>query len=400
MGFREYYQALREFENDAPVGTVRVRGQSRVQKQRDGSWLRLGPAQPGEAPPPKISPSVLKLPDKRKPSPSVPEIPIPTNRKWVDEVLDMPASTTEKMFKDDQPKPIRKALHERIFRTFSKNVEEVAPDKKPVAVLTMGGPVSGRSSAVKSLANDSRFVRVDPGAIATLLPEYEEAVKKFARNAAAMCQEEAAYIAHHLLQKAVEDRKNVAVDAVGVDAEAHAQMLADLKDAGYFTVLILTEMDRPDAIKRNRERGARTGRWVPREALTLGKVARDNFKEIEDEADASLRIDNRGNSPKHVTEVLSDLDQLLEDDEKDEPEQPEPEEPDIEVDEIRKLALEGIRKEKIRMTTLPEKYMPAEGVLLAHYDDAHIQPIEFEDDEEEPDDGGDQGDQEPPEGEA
>lgn len=400
MGFREYFQAMREFENDAPVGTVRVRGQSRVQKQRDGSWMRLGPARPGEAPPPRISPTVLKLPDKHKPSPSVPEIVIPTNRKWEDEAVDMPTSTTETMFKDDQPKPIRKALHERIFRTFSKNVEEVAPDKKPVAVLTMGGPVSGRSSAVKNLAQDSQFVRVDPGAIATLLPEYEEAVKKFARNAAALCQEEAAYIAHHLLEDAVSKRKNVAIDAAGVDAEAHSQMLSDLQEAGYFTVLVLTEMDRPDAIKRNRERGARTGRWVPREALTIGKVARENFEEIEEDADETLRIDNRGNAPKHVTEVLADLGHLFEadddDDEKDEPERPEPEEPDIEIGEIRKMILEGIRKEKVRMSTLPEKYKPAEGVLLAHYDDAHIQPLEFEDDEEEPEEPEDGGEE--PEG--
>lgn len=395
MGFREYFQTLREFENDAPVGTVRVRGQSRVQKQRDGSWMKLGPAKPGEAPPPKIRPKVLALPQKRKPSPSVPEVPIPTNRSWQDEALDMPASTTETMFKEDEPKPIRKALHERIFRTFAKNVEPTPIDKKPVAVLAMGGPISGRSSAVKSLTQDSLFVRVDPGAIATLFPEYEEAVKKFARNAAALCQEEAAYIAHRLIEEAVSKRKNIAIDSVGVDAEAHARMLSDLREAGYHTVLLLTEMDRPDAILRNRERGSRTGRWVPREALSLGRVARKNFDAIKDEADESLIFDVRGGSPKLVTEVLLDLDQLFEGE--DEPEKPDPEDPDVEVDEIRKRAMDGIRKEKIRMTTLPEKYKPNEGVLLAHYDDAHIQPLEFEDeDEEEPEDGA----PEEPEGDA
>jgi len=391
MMLRTLLQELREQDkaDDAPVGTVRVRGQSRVQKQRDGSWMRLGPARPGEAPPPKFSRSALALPPSRKRTPSVKEIEIPVNRKWVDESPDMPESSIDTNFKaghdeesPSEPKPGRKALHERIFRTFLDNVDDVPDDRMPVAVVAIGGPVSGRSSAVKNLASDATFARVDPGAIATMIPEYEEAVKKFARNAALIVQEEASFIASALLQEAVEKRKNIAIDSVGLKADVHAQLLSDLEEAGYYTVLVLTDMERADAILRNRERGARTGLWVPREALGLGKTSAKTFDKISDKADESLLIDNRGGIPRHMSEVLDDLYKLFEDD-KEEPEKaPEPEVPAVKITEIRRRCLEGIRKEKVRMGALPEKFKPNEGVILAHYDDAFIQPLDFGDDED------------------
>jgi predicted ABC-type ATPase len=388
MNLRSLLSELREKDDDIPVGSVRIRGQSRVQKQRDGSWMRLGPARPGEAPPPKLRRDALALPPSQKRSPSVKEIDMPLNRTWQDEAPDMPQSSIDQNFKDEEPKPGRKALHERILRTFSDHVDEVPADKMPVAVLTMGGPISGRSSFVKNLASDASFVRVDPGAIATIIPEYEEAVKKTARNAAAIVQEEAAYVAHRLIEEAVEKRKNVAIDAVGLDADAHTEFLQDLQDKGYYTVLVLTDLDRADAILRNKARGLRTGRWVPREALVLGKVAAKNFDAVADAADESIRIDVRGGYPKHIVETLVDLQNLFEE----EPEEAEePDVPAVTSKEIKKRALEGIRKEKVRMAALPDKYKTGEGILLAHYDDAHIQPLDFG----EEDDGEGDDDQEP-----
>jgi hypothetical protein len=133
-------------------------------------------------------------------------------------------------------------------------------------------------------------------------------------------------------------------------------------------------------IKRNLERGKRTGRWVPQDAFVLGKTAAQNFDALSKVADETLRFDVR-KAPKHVDEVLADLSNLFEAEE-----QEEPDEPAVKLIEIRRRCLEGLRKEKTRIAALPEKYERTEGVFLAHYDDAHVVPLE---DEEEEDDDGD-----------
>lgn len=368
-------RVLQEQDADAPVGTVRVRGASRVQKQRDGSWLAVGKARPDQIKPKKVSPSKLELPASHKRSPALPVVDIPTNRKWQDVSPEMPTSTIEIMFKDDKPRPQRRALHERILRTFLDHVDAVKPDLIPVAIVLMGGPASGRTAIVKNLTHDALCVRVDPGAIATMIPEFTDGVKKNARNAPAIVQTEAAFIAHLVLEKAIETRKNIAVDGVGADQEQYARFLGELREKGYVTTLVLSDIDRTMALERDKDRGTKTGQWAPKEAFALAKVAAKNFHHVKEVADDNLHIDVRG-APKHIPEVLSDLSNLFEADDATKP--------SITIKDIRRRALDGLRKERDRMGALPVRYKKGEGIILAHYDDAHIQPLDMDADATQP----------------
>jgi adenylate kinase family enzyme len=412
-GFR-LFQSLTERDENVPVGTVKVRGHYRVQKQRDGSWLRVGDARPGEGPP-KTRKAALTLPGKIKRSPPVKQVPIAPGHEWRDTAPDMPGSTMDTMFidkdkepppsgppeqapppqqdtgeaqeaedddsddsasepeepdeEDDRPKPKpqRKALHEWIGRTFLNHVSEVNDDRIPVAVLFIGGPVSGRSTALKSLSHDATFVHIDPGLIATMIPEYAEAIGKRARDAQSIVQEEAYFVAHDLIEKAVLDRKNIAIETVGADSEACSTILQDLEGAGYHTIVVLMDTERQAALDRNKFRGKRIGQWAPKEAFPLAKEAIKTYEEVRDDASEYLRVDTSGDKPKYVTETLSDLAELFTEDKPDGPDRPA-----MATKEIRKRILESLKAGKIKLESLPEKYKPGEGVILVHYDDTHI----------------------------
>jgi hypothetical protein len=413
----ELFRTLSEqAKEEVPTGTVKIRGRFRVQKQRDGSWMRLGPARPGEGP---VKPRrlALALPRKVKRSPPIKVIPIPVGHKWRETASDMPGSTMDTMFidKDKQPppaplgppgevppaqpsageaegdtnvdpsddsddksddkpkpKPQRKGLHEWISRSFLDHVSEVSDERIPVAVLVIGGPVSGRSTILKSLTHDSLFVRVDPGLVATMLPEYEEAVHKHARDAQNIVQEEAYFVAHSLIEQAVIDRKNVAIETVGADSDACSALLGDLEGAGYHTILLLADCERSVASERNKFRGVRTGQWAPREAFALAEDAVETYESVRDDADEYLKIDT-SDKPRFVTETLSDLAELFTEDKPDGPDRPA-----VVTKEIRKRALEYLKTEKIKLEPLPEKYKPNEGVILVHYDDTHVGSLDLD----------------------
>lgn len=415
---------MAERAEDSPIGTVKIRGSSKIQKQRDGSWLRIGSS--GE-PPLKPRKSALALPQKRKRSPAIKQVRIPVGQKWRDSAPDMPESTMDEMFlsKEDEknaaalaqpdvgadpqtasptepeaddeeeseddlddedpddeeaeqpkPKPQRKALHDWIFRTFLDHVEETQDDRMPVAVLVLGGPVSGRTSIIKSLTHDALLVRVDPGTIATMVPEYEEAAKKLARNAPSIVQDEATYLAHKLIEEAVKKRKSVAIEAVGLNSDDLSQLLADFREAGYYSIVVFSDISRASALEHHKFRGTRTGTWVTRELFALSKAASSTFEQIKYDADEFHKFDSSG-TPKYVSETISDLEELFEEDDPEAPNKPA-----ILFKEVRKRILDGLTAEKQKLDAVPEHYKPNEGLLLAHYDDAHIASLELQDDEE------------------
>ena len=273
-----------------------------------------------------------------------------------------------------KPKPQRKALHDWVLRTFLDHVESAPDDRMPVAVLVLGGPVSGRTSIVKSLTHDALFARVDPGVIATMLPEHAEAASKLARNAPSIVQEEAAYLAHRVIEEACKKRKNVAIEAVGVSSDDLSHLIADLREAGYYSIVILSDISRASALEHHKYRGVRIGTWVPRDLFALGKAAASTFNQLKHDADEFLKFDS-SDEPKYVVETLTDLAELFEEDDSEVPNKSA-----TSSKEIRKRTLEGLKGEKLKLDTVPERYKPNEGLLLDHYDDAHIAPLILEDD--------------------
>jgi len=182
---------------------------------------------------------------------------------FVDKLDNLP-SDTQSVYKqaNGQYTPERAQLHAQIADHFLSQAKPVPPDKKPVAIMMMGGPGSGKSSATKGW-DISDFVPVDPDGIKAQLPEYQEAVKGRALNAARMTHEESSDIAKNIRETALAQRKNVLLDGVGADYDKMAKRVEDLKAKGYHVRLVGVHLPIQEGKRRVAERALNTGRWVP-----------------------------------------------------------------------------------------------------------------------------------------
>ena len=379
MDFRSLLHELTELtETTVQVGTTRVWGGFKYQKQRNGQWLKLRKARPDELTgPPKGSPVVTPpIPTEKRRVPSVSPVDIPVKKEWRDSVSDLPENTTDEMFNEKgSPRPQRKALHERIYRTFLDHVDTVPLEKKPVAVVLMGAPASGRSAAGKALAATGLFVRSDPGLVATMFPEYSDGVKALARNAAKLVSKEAGYVARSLMDLAVEDRKNVVLDTFGKHFSKMSGIVSEFQESDYYVVVVFLETEVEVAKSRAVERGAKNGLWVPETALRASTALLRVFERLDEIADQTLVFDTNG-SPKLKESVLGSLRLIFE--------RREPKNIAVSLAEIQKVVLEGLKRERSEMENKPDKYTDKEGLWLAHYDDIHLVPIDDGEDEEEP----------------
>jgi predicted ABC-type ATPase len=208
---------------------------------------------------------------------------VPTGRIWIDKHPDLPETTWKSYFNrnpyDDEKghqivvtDPGRKAIHDRIREKTLNQVTPVAPDEQPVALLTMGGPASGKSRAVGAV-DRSRFVVSNPDEIREELPEYQDAVDlngtrgASAKNAATMTQAEASWLARDIRREAIAARKNVLIDGSGKDPDEYAGIIKDLKSRGYKVLLRATDVSADEGYVRAQERAEHEGRWVPEEYL-------------------------------------------------------------------------------------------------------------------------------------
>ncbi len=157
----------------------------------------------------------------------------------------------------------RAELHEAITEHFMGKAESVPANEKPIAILTMGGPASGKSSMVRKIGiDDSRFVKVDPDGIKEKLPEYREGVTQKQRTAAANVHEESSALAKQIRDRAIGEHKNVLVDGTGADLGKMTDLINHLKDKGYHVRVLAMNVDHDTGMARAAKRAEETGRWV------------------------------------------------------------------------------------------------------------------------------------------
>lgn len=226
-------------------------------------------------------------------------------RVWHDEKPspDLPDETWQPHF-DGHPDQGGKPSAERVAAVHAPimekalNVPPVAPGVQKIAVVTMGGPASGKSSGLGALANDPNFVKVDPDGIKEQLPEYQKAIDPAATwtKAAAMAHEESSYIAKQIKAKAIEQGNHLIVDGTGANAEKFMQGIEDLKAKGYQVHLVMPHVEVEEALPRAMARGQKIGRIVPepfiREAYS--KIP-NNFERIAAKVDSFKMVDTSSN---------------------------------------------------------------------------------------------------------
>lgn len=165
----------------------------------------------------------------------------------------------------------KEAVHDPIVDKFSNHVKPVAPGQPKIAILTMGGPASGKSTALADI-DKSGFVEAEPDAVKSMLPDFRAGTggddpsnpkNKTYEGAAMQVHEESSYIAKRIRDKAIVDGKNVIIDGTGKNADAYVGIIKELKEKGYKVSVRMTNIPTDVALKRNAKRAQKNGRLVP-----------------------------------------------------------------------------------------------------------------------------------------
>lgn len=198
------------------------------------------------------------------------QYPIPPKKTWKE--LNYSSrhgkDTYIEHFDEDGPTPERKKLHQQIIDKLSHK-PSVPEDKKPVAILTMGIPGSGKSAMVRGQLKDD-FVLLDPDSVREHIPEFHEAVDEGAKDAALRVERESVYVAKRLRNHSIKERKNILLNGMGNDPHQYAETIKHLKKQGYHVQLMMPHCSAKKAIERAKKEGEKTGRWVAPETIAEG----------------------------------------------------------------------------------------------------------------------------------
>jgi predicted ABC-type ATPase len=185
------------------------------------------------------------------------------------------------------------------------DVKPAAPGEQKLAIMTMGAPASGKSSALKGV-DTSKFVKVDPDAIKEKLPEYQKAISDRSAtyvHAAEMAHEESSDIAKRIMAKAIASGNHIIVDGTGSDSAKFLKKMEQLKAAGYHVHVTMPHLDEEAGIARLKARADATGRMVPEKfAREAYRSIPKNFEKITEQADSFALYDNSGKEPRKVFE--------------------------------------------------------------------------------------------------
>ena len=324
--YRKYYKEL-----GYPVGTVRNWGRGKMVKTAKG-WEPVPegakvpkpaspevPAakhdsppkesEPTKAPAAKVAPKAFPTPavDPGKPADqqadavySPPADALPDDGHWIEHIPGFPKQTIDRHYEGwKKPKAYRQKLHDLVLgRYFDKVPAPTAEElktKKPVAIMLMGGPASGKST-IGGAYPDSQFVHLDADAMKEHIPEYKIAMKWRARNAAKMAHEESVHLMQQLREKTIAAKKNLVMDGSGRHVSSYLTMMQRLKDAGYHVKVVMADLDQPTAMKRAKLRGKTSGRLVPPDIFDAAYHAVPrNFQPIADAGDEFELWDTRPN---------------------------------------------------------------------------------------------------------
>lgn len=197
-----------------------------------------------------------------------------------------------------KPTPERAALHAQIIADATSHVSTPAPGEQKLAIFTMGGPASGKSSMLRGV-DTTKFVKVDPDGIKDQLPEYGKATAHDAsyRKASVMAHEESSFVARKVTEAAIDQGKHVIVDGTGASAASMVSKIRELQGAGYHIHVAYSHLDEKTAMDRMKVRAEQTGRYVPEEFVHAAYQAiPNNFEKIRQASDSFEMFDS-GRSP-------------------------------------------------------------------------------------------------------
>lgn len=168
--------------------------------------------------------------------------------------------------KNGQYLEVRKNIHKTILDKYLKQIVRAARKEKPNSIFMAGGPGSGKSFTLESLAKAgvisiSNYVMVNSDDIKEMIPEYQAFKKIDAEKAANMVHRESSFLKDQVVKEATIRRVNFILDGTFSDPVKSAALLKTL--TGFQTKIIFVDAPTEVLLKRVQERGQKTGRFVP-----------------------------------------------------------------------------------------------------------------------------------------
>ena len=165
------------------------------------------------------------------------------------------------------PDEVRGALYAKIARTFLRGGKRAKP---PQAVLVIGLGCSGKTSALGNLPlpDNGNRILIDPDEVKKYLPEYQTATQRGRKDAASIVHAESGFVAEIIRNEAARRSFNFSFEGVGRDAAYYTRLAENLESHGYVVHVLLSHLDDLDeALRRNKVRGERTGRYIPETSI-------------------------------------------------------------------------------------------------------------------------------------
>jgi len=228
--------------------------------------------------------------------------------QWVESLPYLPSSTAAAHCELNEkgqvvgPKPHRARFHHTLITSAVDPIPPIPYGAKPKAVIILGAPGSGKSALLKELPPD-QFVVVNPDAVKTCIHEYREATAQRARNADQMVHAESSFLCQQIQQYAIESRRNLVIESIGLNPDIQAQLIDHLQSRGYEVAIALTQLPAEQGAERATRHLSAQGRYLPDAAIreSYAQVPR-SFLALKDKVPHFRVVDTRQPPPSLVWE--------------------------------------------------------------------------------------------------
>ncbi len=190
----------------------------------------------------------------------------------------------------------RKSLHTTILNKYLFQIVKLPQKENPNSIFMAGGPGSGKSFTLESLAkagvfNMGNYVIINTDDIKEMIPEYQTFKKIDAEKAASMVHKESSFLKNQVVGEATKRKVNFILDGTFSNPQKSAALLKTL--TGFKTKIIFVDAPTEILLKRVQERGQRTGRFVPPDFVKQSvEQIRASIAELSKVADLTFYITN------------------------------------------------------------------------------------------------------------
>ncbi len=163
--------------------------------------------------------------------------------------------------------PERQAMHREIISDATTGVPK---SEQPTLYMMGGGPAAGKSSIIKTgdVKHPDKHVLANPDELKADIPDYRDGLAAGNLDAARISHEESSHLNKRVMASARSGSQDVVWDGTGDNSiEKLEAQVRPFRDAGYKVQADYVTCDTETAVKRSKDRGKKTGRDVPEDAI-------------------------------------------------------------------------------------------------------------------------------------